>query len=325
MNKIKIKIKSYGAYVPSKVVTNNDLSKLVDTSDEWIKQRTGIERRHISEDEDTSELAVKACKKALERANLKGEDIDLIVVATITPDMCTPSVSCIVQKEIKAKGAMAFDINAACSGFIFSLQTAYALMECNNFKRAVVIGAEVLSKIVNWKDRSTCVLFGDGAGAVVLEKTQEEKIAYFKSISKGEKGEAITCESLDVENPFVKETNVKFKKLVMDGSSVFKFAVVSVVKMIKELLEEENLQIGDIDYIIPHQANKRIIDAAIDKLKVSADKFYLNVADYGNTSSASIPIALNEMYEKGLLKEGQKIILVGFGGGLTVGSCLLEI
>lgn len=321
----KIKIKSYGAYAPSKVVTNDDLSKLVDTSDEWIRQRTGIERRHISEGEDTSDLAIKACKKALERANLKGEDIDLIIVATLTPDMCTPSVSCIVQKEIKAKGAMAFDINAACSGFMFSMQTAYALMESNGFKRALVVGVELLSKIVDWEDRSTCVLFGDGAGAVVLEETQEERIAYFKSFSKGEKGDVLKCGSFDVENPFVKEKRVKNKKVKMEGSSVFKFAVVSMVKTIKELLAKANLQIDDIDYIVPHQANKRIVYAAIDKLKADENKFYFNMAEYGNTSSASIPIALNEMYEKGLLKEGQKIILVSFGGGLTVGSCLVEI
>ena len=165
-----IKIKSYGAYVPSKVVTNDDLTKLVDTSDEWIKQRTGIERRHISEGEDASDLAIKASKMALQRSNLKGEDIDLIIVATLTPDMLTPSVACLVQKEIKAKNAMAFDVNAACSGFIYSMQVAYSMMNSGSFKRALVVGVEVLSKIVDWSDRSTCVLFGDGSGAVVLEK-----------------------------------------------------------------------------------------------------------------------------------------------------------
>lgn len=320
-----IKIKSYGAYVPSKVITNDDLTKLVDTSDEWIKQRTGIERRHISEGEDASDLAIKASKMALQRSNLKGEDIDLIIVATLTPDMLTPSVSCLVQKEIKAKNAMAFDVNAACSGFVYSMQVAYSMMNSGSFKRALVVGVEVLSKIVDWSDRSTCVLFGDGSGAVVLEKTEEEKLARFKCFSKGEKGDVLKCGGFDVENPFVKDNVKKLKKIRMEGSNVFKFAVVSMVRTIKELLAKENLNIDDIDYIVPHQANKRIVDSAIEKLQADKDKFYINLNNYGNTSSASIPIALSEMYEKGLLKEGKKVILIAFGGGLTVGSCLLEL
>ncbi|MDS0527007.1 ketoacyl-ACP synthase III [Clostridium sp. SHJSY1] len=323
-----INIKGYGAYAPPLIVSNEDLSKIVDTSNEWIVTRTGIEERRISQGEDTSSLATKAAQTALDRANVLAEDIDLIVVATITPDMATPSVACMVQKAIGAKNAMAFDVSAACSGFIYGLEIAFSMMNSNNrFKKAVVIGAEVLSKILDWEDRSTCVLFGDGAGAVVLSKEESdvEKLISFYSLSEGEKGDALTSGSFDVLNPFVEEPVVKNKKVSMDGKEVFKFASGAMVNAINELLKKNNLTLDDIDHIVPHQANIRIIEYTAKKIGVSLDKFYINLQKYGNTSSATIPLVLNDMYEAGMLTKGKKLIMVGFGGGLTFGSTLIEL
>ncbi|MBU5487768.1 ketoacyl-ACP synthase III [Clostridium sp. MSJ-8] len=324
-----INIKGIGAYSPEMIVTNDKLSEIVDTSDEWITSRTGIKERRISQGEDTSEVAIKAVNMALDRAQVKPEDVDLIIVATVTPDNFTPSVSCIVQKEVQAKNAVAFDINAACSGFIFALDIGISMMNSNkNIKNAVIVGSEVLSKIIDWNDRSTCVLFGDGSGAVVLSRDDSNEEKLYSSVlkSEGEKGECLEIGANDVENPFVLgDNNKKNKKLAMMGSAVFKFASVAIVDSIHHLLEENNLTLDDVEYIVPHQANYRIIDFAAKKLKISTDKFYLNLDRYGNTSSASIPLALNEMYENGLLKRGMKIIMVGFGGGLTCGAVLIEL
>lgn len=325
----EVSIKAFGAYAPSRVVSNDDLSKIVETNDEWIVERTGIKERRISEGEDTSNIAVKAANQALERANLTGEDIDLIIVATITPDKFTPSVACLVQKEIQAENAMAFDVSAACSGFIFGLQVAYSMMKVTeNFKNALVIGVETLSKIMNWEDRSTCVLFGDGGGAVVLSKEEGNgRIKDFYSKSIGKKGDCLVVEAMPVKNPFIKDkdNDTNYQKISMNGGEVFKFATKVIVESIQKILEKSSLTIDDIDYIVPHQANLRIIDYAARKLKVNNSKFYTNLERYGNTSSASIPLALNEMYEKNLLKKGHKIILVGFGGGLTYGAVLIEL
>lgn len=323
----EVSIKAFGAYAPSRIVSNDDLSKIVETNDEWIVERTGIRERRISEGEDTSSIAVKAANQALERADLKGEDIDLIIVATITPDKFTPSVACLVQKEIQAENAMAFDVSAACSGFIFGLQAAYSMMKVTeNFKNVLVIGVETLSKIMNWEDRSTCVLFGDGGGAVILSKGEGNGgIKEFYSKSIGKKGDCLVVEAMPVINPFIKDNNTNYQKIYMNGGEVFKFATKVIVESIKKILEKSSLTIDDIDYIVPHQANLRIIDYAVRKLKVDSSKFYTNLERYGNTSSASIPLALNEMYEKNLLKKGHKIILVGFGGGLTYGAVLIEL
>lgn len=321
-----IEIKGFGSCVPKHVVTNDDLGKIVETNDEWISSRTGIKARRISEGEDTSVLATNAAKKAMEKAKISAEDIDLIIVATVTPDYFCPSVSCMVQKEIGAKNAMAFDINAACSGFVFALQTAYSLLKANdNFNNALIIGAEVLSKIINWEDRSTCVLFGDGAGAAVISKSDNEKILRFYSKSEGEKGEALEIGARDVKNAFTHKYSEKYPYIKMDGGAIFKFASLIIAEAINKLLEEEKLCIDDIDYIVPHQANARIIAYTAKKMHVSIDKFYLNLDKYANTSSASIPIALSEMQDKNILKKGMKIIMVGFGGGLTYGSALIEL
>lgn len=313
-----------GKYIPSNKVTNDQLSEFIDTNDEWIFSRTGIKSRYISTGEDTSYMAFKASVNAIQNANLSPLDIDLIVLATCTPDMFTPSTACIVQNLIGAKNAVAFDISAACSGFIYSLEVAKSLMICNGYKNALVIGSENLSKSVNWEDRSTCVLFGDGAGAVVLSKSDKKGIISSFSKSEGDKWQCITIEGNDIDSPFVESKTIRNSKLKMNGNEVFKFATSTIVNSINKILRDNNLSITDIDYIVPHQANIRIIDYAAKKLNVPIDKFYINIQEYGNTSAASIPIALCEMDEKKILKQGQKIILVGFGAGLTYGATLIN-
>ncbi|MEF9991047.1 MAG: beta-ketoacyl-ACP synthase III [Romboutsia sp.] len=320
----KIIIEGIGAYAPSKIVTNDDLSKIVDTNNEWIEGRTGIKERCISQGEDTSHMAIKASMLAIERANISPIDIDLIILATCTPDMFIPSTACIVQKHIGAKNALAFDISAACTGFVYGLKLADSLMKTNDYKHALVIGAENLSKVVDWKDRGTCVLFGDGAGAAILSKGKDDGIIDSICKSEGDKWEHITIGADDVVNPFIEEEVVKEKHLGMNGGEVFKFATRVIPESVKEILTKNNVSIDEIDYIVPHQANSRIIEYAAKKLKISNDKFYMNISRYGNTSAASIPIALNEMYEKNLLKKGSKIVLVGFGGGLTYGCALIN-
>ena len=313
-----------GRYTPSKKVTNVDISKIVDTDDEWIFSRTGIKSRNISTGEDTSYMAAKSCEKALEKSNISALDIDLIVVATCTPDMFTPSVACMVQSIIGAKNAVAFDISAACSGFIFALDVAKSLMKVNNYKNAIVVGSENLSKCIDWEDRSTCVRFGDGAGAVVLSMSSEIGLGNSICKSEGHKWDCITIEGSSIDTPFVENKVIKNSKLKMKGNEVFKFATTTIVNSIKQVVEKNNISIEDIDYIVPHQANVRIIEYAAKKLNLPMEKFYMNIKDHGNTSSASIPIALSEMYDKNLLKKGNKIILVGFGAGLTYGATILN-
>lgn len=320
----EIIIEGIGAYTPSKIVTNHDLSQIVDTNNEWIESRTGIKERCISQGEDTSYMAVEASKKAMKLANISPLDIDLIVLATSTPDMFIPATACIVQKHIGATNAFAFDISAACTGFIYGLKIAESLMKTNDYKHALVIGAENLSKVVDWEDRTTCVLFADGAGAAVLSKKSEKGIVNTICGSDGEGNELITIGANDVKNPFVREEIIKDKNLGMIGGEVFKFATSIIPSMVNELLEKANISIDEIDYIVPHQANIRIIEYAAKKLNIPKDKFYMNIDRYGNTSAASIPIALNEMYEKKLLSKDKKIILVGFGGGLTYGASLIN-
>lgn len=317
-------IAGVGKYIPSKVVTNDMLSQIVDTNDEWITSRTGIKQRHITTGENTSDIASKAALNALENANIDALDIDLIIVATCTPDMFTPATACIVQKNIGAKNAFAFDLSAACSGFIYGINVAKSMMKQNNIKKSLVIGAETLSKALDWKDRSTCVLFGDGAGAAVLSLDEDEGIIDVICNSKGSKWENLTIGAKDIDNPYVDEVTIFNPYLQMNGGEIFKFATVTMVKLIKEILKQNNLTLDDIDYIVPHQANERIIQFAAKKLDISMDKFYINIHEYGNTSAASIPIAISEIEEKSLLKKGDKIIAVGFGAGLTSGACLIE-
>lgn len=320
-----VKIIGTGSYVPEGVTTNNDLAKWVDTSDEWISTRTGIKERRLSTGKNTSDIATNAAKKALEDAKINAEDIDLIIVATITQDSFTPSTACIVQENIGASNAVAFDISAACTGFIYALNTAWQFMKGGQAKTALVIGAEVLSKVINWKDRNTCVLFGDGAGAAVVQTSEKKGLiaSYLGSNGVGGK-EALNCDAIKVRNPYVKDEEKEDHFITMNGKEIFRFAVKIMPKSVNKILEDSNCKIEDIKYIVPHQANLRIVESAAKKLNLGMEKFYTNLDRYGNTSGACIPIALDEMNKKGLLKEGDKIVLVGFGGGLTWGSILIE-
>lgn len=303
------KICGTGAYVPPNVMDNNDLSKLVETSDEWIRERTGIVRRHIADGENTVSMAVKSAESALKNANISAGEIDFIIVSTISSNVILPCAACEVQKEIGAVNAVCFDLNAACSGFLFAYNTAQAYIASGIYRTGIVIGAECLSNLIDWKDRGTCILFGDGAGAVVVkakEGTQPSIITH----SDGEKGKALTCEQKDF--------------IHMDGQEVFKFAVKQVPKCICELLEANGLKKEEIHYFILHQANRRIVEAVAKRLKIEIEKFPMNLQEYGNTSSASIPILLDEMNQKGLLRKGMKIVMAGFGAGLSWGASLIE-
>ncbi|MBS5982076.1 MAG: ketoacyl-ACP synthase III [Clostridium butyricum] len=313
-----------GAYVPSLAVTNDDISELVETNDEWIMKRTGIRERRISQGEDTSDMASKAALCALERADVEPEDVELIIVATISPDMFIPSVACLVQSKIGADDAACFDINVACSGFVYAMEIAQSMMKSMNYKNALIIGSETLSKVINWKDRSTCILFGDGAGAAVLKRTEEPGIMKSYLKSEGKKGDALTIGAADFNTPFSKESVERDRHIYMNGGDVLKFAVNALADSVNKVLDETGLSMDDIKYIVPHQANVRIIQSAAKKLHTDLDKFYINLEKYGNTSSASVPIALNEMYEKGMLKKGDKFILVAFGGGLTYAATMIE-
>lgn len=306
-----LKVVSTGYYVPSKVMTNQDFEKIVETSDEWIIERTGISRRHFVETEDTVELGYLAALEAIEKGNINKNEIGLIVVATMSPDHFTPSTASLIQEKLglNEEEIMAFDVNAACSGFVYGLTITNALLQTLDKKYALVIGSEVLSKLIDFEDRGTCILFGDGAGAMLVESEDRLFVCY-----NGSKG-----------NKEVLYANAnKEQYLKMNGREVFKFAVTAVPKSINAVLEKANLTIDDIDYVVCHQANYRIIANVYKKMKCNPEKFYMNLQEYGNTSGASIPLALAEMDEKGLLKRGMKIICVGFGGGLTWGATLLE-
>ena len=314
-----------GAYAPVQVITNDDMANVVDTSDEWITQRTGIKERHISSGENTSALAVNTARQLLERAGRKAGDIDLIIVATVTADYSTPSVGCIVQKELGASNAVAFDVTAACSGFMFALSIADKYIKAGMYNNAIVIGAETLSKIVDWSDRSTCVLFGDGAGGAYVEKSETYGIIEEEIGSKGELYDILTGGYTDCANIFNgKEKEDSLWYVNMNGREVFKFATKSVVKSVERVLSGAGVAAEDIKYVIPHQANTRIVDILSNKLRIPHEKFYMNIDRYGNTSSASIPIALNELNEKGLIERGDKVLLTGFGGGMTWGTMLVS-
>lgn len=319
-----VQILGTGSYVPSNIVTNDMLSQYVETSDEWIVSRTGIKTRYISKDETTTELAINAAKLALQDSNITADEIELIIVATITQDTLTPSTACNVQAAIGAKNAMAFDISSACSGFIYGIDIASQFIKNGVYKKALVIGAEVLSKIIDWNDRSTCVLFGDGAGAAVIATGDEVGITSVQCRADGSKGGSLTCSAVDLKNIYNSGTKDFHDKVVMNGKDIFKFAVAVLEKSIERILVENNLNIDDIDYIVPHQANFRIIEAVSKRKNYDINKFYMNLSKYGNTSSASIILALDELNKKTLLKKGDKIIIIGFGGGLTYGSALIN-
>ena len=319
-------IKGTGRYVPERIVTNFDLADIVDTSDEWITSRTGIRERRITTGENTSQLAYHAAESALLDAGITAEELDLIIVATVTPDMFTPATACLLQSLLGAHKAAAFDINAACTGFIYGLDVAMQFMKNGVYKNVLVVGAETLSKIINWKDRNTCVLFGDGAGAVVLSSSDKNGIGSIIIGSDGSKGSVLQCQALPVNNPYAENAKAseQCSEIAMEGREVFRFATGVMGDSIEEILRRENLKAEDIKYFVPHQANFRIIDYAAKKINVDISKFYVNLDRYGNTSSASIPMALDEMNKNGLLSKGDKIIIVGFGGGLTYGAAFVQ-
>ena len=320
------KIVGFESYMPKNVITNDELSNIVETSDEWIYTRTGISKRCLSTNENTSDFAINVGKKLIENANISPEDIDIVIVATITSDYLTPSTACIVQGAIGAKNALAFDINVACSGFVYALSIADKFLKSGVYKNAIVIGAETLSKLLDWSDRSTCVLFGDGSGGALLTaSTNYNSIIAEDLKADGISWQAITGGKLNNNNPFVEEKEQSSFYLQMNGRDVFNFATKTIPKSVNEVLAKANLTLDDIKYIVPHQANSRIVEVAAKKLKVSLDKFYLNLQNYGNTSAASIPIALAEMSKNGLLQKGDKIIITGFGAGLTWASMLIQI
>lgn len=319
---MRTRIIGTGSSLPQKIVTNTYLETIMDTSDEWIRSRTGIGERRVAIEETTTSMAIEASRKALENANVSPEDVDLIIVATVSADMLVQSTACQVQSELGAVNATAFDINAACAGFVFALNTANAYIQSGMYENALIVGVETLSKLSDWNDRSTCVLFGDGGAAAFVRK---DEVGILQSVqgSDGGKGEVLTCKSRPVNNLFVKNESA-LDYIYMDGQEVFKFAVKKVPQVILEVLEREGLSVEDIDWFILHQANIRIIQSIKKRLNIPEEKIPANVERCGNTSAASIPILLDEMNQQGLLKRGQKIVMAGFGAGLTWGATLLE-
>jgi 3-oxoacyl-[acyl-carrier-protein] synthase-3 len=312
-----------GVYVPTKVLTNFDLEKMVDTSDEWIRIRTGIsERRIAGDDEATSDLAVKAAEAALEDAGIKAEEIDLILVATSTPDMIYPSTACLVQQKLGIKGCAAFDIQAVCTGFSYALATASQFIQSGMYKNILLIGSDAMSKHINWKDRGTCILFGDGAGAFVMGRVDNGYgvLSNFLAAD-GSGADLLKIPAGGTQNPGSEETIRNGLHYVqMRGNEVFKFAVKIIPEASLAALDLADLKVEDIDYFVPHQANIRIIDSAIHRLGVPKEKTVVNLSKYGNTSTASIPLALNDVYKSGDLKRGNILLFVGFGAGLTWGA-----
>ncbi len=305
-----LRIVGTGRYVPSNVITNDDLSKMVDTNDEWITTRTGIKKRHFMTSEKNQDMAIAAAEMALENSGIAKEDLGVCIVATVRADNFTPSVACMVQKYLELPNEIpCFDINAACSGFMYGIQVARGLLIQSGKKYGLVIGSEGLSKMLDMTDRGSCILFGDGAGAAIIELADNK---YYSILGTKGHEEAIVCSVDDGEH------------LKMQGSDVFKFAVSTVPKTINQLLDMAGLTADDIDMFICHQANLRIIESVAKKIKQDMSKFYVNLQEYGNTSSASIPIALSEMSEKGMIKPGMKTICVGFGSGLTWGGAYIE-
>jgi 3-oxoacyl-[acyl-carrier-protein] synthase-3 len=320
---IYARISGTGSYLPPKVVTNADLESMVDTSDEWIRARTGIEQRHIAgEGEHTVDLAEAAARRAIEAAGIKPQDLDLIIVATTTADQVFPSTACLLQSRLDVHGCPAFDVQAVCTGFVYALGVAEKFIRTGTSKRALVIGAETFSRILNWEDRGTCVLFGDGAGAVVLEAADEPGIysthlhadGDYASLLHVPQGVSTNYEAVRQGRAFVE----------MKGSEVFKMAVKTLGRIVDETLDANGMQKSDVDWLVPHQANVRIIAATAKKLDMPMDRVVCTVAQHGNTSAASIPLALDTAVRDGRIQRGQTVLLEGFGGGFTWGSALLR-
>jgi len=311
-----------GSFLPGTTITNQDLSGYMDTSDDWIFSRTGIRERKLAKTETTSSMAIEASIRAMENAGVKADEIDLIIVGTITGDYVTPSTACEVQAGIGAVNAIAFDVNAACSGFMYALNIADAYIKTGAHKTALILGVETLSKIMDWNDRSTCVLFGDGAGACIVRE-KDKGIMGFDMGSDGKKGLVLACKNRDNNNILV-ENDKTPGYVKMEGQEVYKFAVTNVPESILKVLDRAGVAADEIKYFVLHQANIRILQSVAKRLQVKEDKFPMNLDHCGNISAGSIPILLDEMNQKGMLQPGDKIIMSGFGGGLTWGSVLLE-
>ena len=340
-----IRITGTGSALPGRIVTNKELEQMVETSDEWIRERTGIAERHVSVGETVVTLASEAARKALEQAGKRAEEIDLILVATCSPEQYLPCCACQVQADIGAVNALAFDVNAACSGFLFALNTADAYLRMGLAENALIIGSEVLSKLVDWTDRGSCILFGDGAGAVVVERCKAESRAVEeKQIpaagilgralhSDGTGGGVLQCDARELTTPYARTSAVKTDQkqqtddrehyIQMDGQEVYRFATRRVPQCIEEALSDAGLTVPDIDLFVLHQANARIIDAVAKRLHADRKKFPTNLERVGNLSSASIPVLLDELHKQGKLHRGDRIVLAGFGAGLTIGACVM--
>ena len=340
-----IRITGTGSALPGRIVTNKELEQMVETSDEWIRERTGIAERHVSVGETVVTLASEAARKALEQAGKRAEEIDLILVATCSPEQYLPCCACQVQADIGAVNALAFDVNAACSGFLFALNTADAYLRMGLAENALIIGSEVLSKLVDWTDRGSCILFGDGAGAVVVERCKAESRAVEeKQIpaagilgralhSDGTGGGVLQCDARELTTPYARTSAVKTDQnqpmddrehfIQMDGQEVYRFATRRVPQCIEEALSDAGLTVPDIDMFVLHQANARIIDAVAKRLHADREKFPTNLERVGNLSSASIPVLLDELHKQGKLHRGDRIVLAGFGAGLTIGACVM--
>lgn len=324
---MSVMIRSIGVHVPERRLANEELAAMVDTTDEWIRSHTGIGARHIAADGQlTSDLAADAAKKALAKAGISPHELDLILVATANPDYFGfPSTACVVQDKIGAHGCAAFDISAGCTGFIYGLEIASSILEAKKGRHALVIGAETLSRIVDWQDRASCVLFGDGAGAAVLSRIEEGGRGIIKTILGADGGGAkdLFLVQAGREKSFEREAPL-VPKIEMNGKNVYNFAVKSITVLVERILHATMYRLEDFSWIVPHQANARIVQAAAKRLGLPEERFYMNMAEYANTSAASVPIALAEMSEKGLLKSGDLVMLLGFGAGLTYGGAVVR-
>ncbi len=324
---IQARIVGTGSYAPKKVITNNDLAKMVDTSDEWITERTGIkERRVVEKGQVTSDLAYEASRSAMKAAGVEAKDLDLIITATTTPDTYMPSLGCVLQDRLHAKKAAAFDIYAACSGFIYGLSVANAFIKSDAYSTVLLVGAEVLSKFMDWEDRTTCVLFGDGAGAVVVQRHAGKRGVLSTHLhSDGSLGSLLTVPGGGSLHPPTLDTvEKKMHYIKMKGNETFKAAVLALERVVEEALEHNKVRPEDIDWLIPHQANIRIIQAMAQRLKMPMEKVIVTIQKYGNTSSASIPMAMDEAVREGRIKEHDLLLLEAFGGGLTWASALVR-
>ena len=318
-----------GRYLPSYILDNEKLSQMVDTSDEWIVSHTGMRERRICESEGTWEMGLYAAQAAIENAGISALDIDLIIGSTVTSDYACPSMSCIIQGKLGAKNAFCFDQQAACSGFVFAIETARQYIATGRVKTVLIVASEMLSRITDYEDRATCVLFGDGAGAAILQASEQAGVLSSYMMSDGAHGQVLACRGLINKSPFAKPgeewaTGLKDQFLMMNGPEVYKFAVRVMKRGMEAILKDVDISADELAYMVPHQANIRIINSMAEKFGIPMDKVYLNLEKYGNMSSACIPIALDELNRAGKLHEGDLVALIGFGGGLTCGAALIK-